>query len=73
MANSLISNSDKFVKNLKKNCNKRRINAFNSKSNRITPKKAARMLECYSEHSSKILDNLHVGSTNIPRSRKKPI
>ena len=70
---NLESNSDKFVKNLKKNCNKRRINAFNSKSNRITPKKAARMLECYGEHSSKILDNLHVGSTNIPRSRKKTI
>lgn len=64
---NLERTSKKFLDNMKRNCKNRREKVLNNRPVKMTPKKAARLLDCYEEHSEKVLDNLHISSNNIPK------
>lgn len=66
---NLERTSKKFLDTAKKNCQNRRDKILNNIPVKMTPNKAARLLDCYEEHSEKVLDNLHINSGNIPKKK----
>ena len=62
--------ANKFIENMKKNSKARKDRTLKSKSTKINPKKAARMLKCYDKDSETVFNTLHISSSNIPKVRK---